>query len=95
MLLSIANVWESKPNYFFLACNSNLEKKDPNRANNTNLVYDVMTDILCESKFSFKGLDNEFLMDRQPFGDYSVFPTFNFDNNKPVESEVYIVNHVI
>lgn len=94
MLLSLSNVWESKPDNFFISCNSNLEKKDPKQANNTNLVYDVKAGILRESKFSIKGLDNELFIDRQMFGDFSIYPTLHFKNGQAIESEVYIANHV-
>jgi hypothetical protein len=94
VLLSLANVWESRPDHFLIACNSNLEKKDPTQANNTNFVYDVKAGILRESKFSFKGLDNELFIDRQCFGDFSIYPTLHFKAGHAIESDVYIVNHI-
>jgi hypothetical protein len=72
--------------------NCHLPKTD-NTAANTNLVYDSTTGILRQTGFSFKGLDNERLIDQQSLGKYSVFPTFEYKAGAAVPSAVHLVDN--
>ena len=73
--------------------NCHLDKTDKNVAPNTNLVYDSTTGILRQTRFSFRGLDNERGIDQQTFGKYAVFPTFAYKAGVAITSAVHLVDN--
>jgi hypothetical protein len=93
VLISLANVWECRPDCFLLACNSNLEKRDARRGNVVNFVFDSKTGTFNQCKFDFNGLDNERLIDRMSFGEYSIHPTFEYKAGVSIPSRVYVVSN--
>jgi hypothetical protein len=90
---SLVNVWECRPDCFMLACNSNMERKDANTANNVNFVYDARANICREAKFSLQKEENECLLERTNLGDYSIFPVFEYKKGVALPSPIYFVNN--
>lgn len=78
IVLEVTNLWETKPNVYLLACNSNREKQHDIYPNN-NYIFDVVKSVLRETKFRFVDEWNGRLMEYFNLGEVSAFHTFKYE----------------